>query len=33
MPDQPFSEEIVPNIQSKLSLVQFKAISSLPVTF
>jgi len=32
MLDNPFSEEIFPNIQSKPSLVQLEAIFSCPVT-
>ena len=32
MLDNPFSEEIFPNIQSKPLLVQFEAISSCPIT-
>ena len=32
MLDNPFSEDIFPDIQSKLPLAQFKAVSSHPIT-
>ena len=32
-PDHPFREEILPNIQSKPSLVQLEAISSCPISW